>query len=199
MKRMNVEKQLILVLGGARSGKSACAEKLARQGEQTLFVATAEALDDDMRRRISKHRNRRPVSWDTLEEPLDPVAAIPAALAGQDTLLLDCLTVWVSNLLLALGDEGDVEAEILARVGALLNLYDRNDMRWILVSNEVGLGVVPATELGRSYRDVLGKVNQLVASRADVVYLMVAGQALDLRALGARSFSEPDPCPGEKS
>ena len=199
MNRMNVEKQLILVLGGARSGKSACAETLARQGEQTLFVATAEALDDDMKQRILKHRALRPPGWVTLEEPLDPVAAIPAALAGQDTLLLDCLTVWVSNLLLAFEGEGDAEAEILTRVGALLNLYDRNDMRWILVSNEVGLGVVPATELGRRYRDVLGKVNQLVAARADKVYLMVAGQALDLRALGARPFSEPDPCPGENS
>ena len=194
---MNVNKQLILVLGGARSGKSVCAEQLARQGEQTLFVATAEALDDDMKQRILKHRALRPPGWVTLEEPLDPVAAIPAALTGQDTLLLDCLTVWVSNLLLAHDGEGDAEAEILARAGALLKLYERNDMRWILVSNEVGLGVVPATELGRSYRDVLGKVNQLVAARADEVYLVAAGQALKLKALGARPCSEPDPVPGE--
>ena len=93
MTQDNVEKQLILVLGGARSGKSACAEGLARQGERTLFVATAEALDDDMRQRILKHRKQRPAAWDTLEEPLDPVAAIPSALSGHDTLLLDCLTV----------------------------------------------------------------------------------------------------------
>ena len=199
MKPMNVNKQLILVLGGARSGKSACAEQLARQGGQTLFVATAEALDDDMKQRILKHRALRSPDWVTLEEPLDPVAAIPSALAGQDTLLLDCLTVWVSNLLLAHGDEGDAEAEILARAGALLNLYDRNAMRWILVSNEVGQGVVPATQLGRRYRDVLGRVNQLVAARADQVYLVVAGQALELKALGARPCSEPDPCPGETS
>ena len=186
----NVEKQLILILGGARSGKSACAESIARQGERALFVATAQALDDDMRRRILIHRERRPVAWDTLEEPLDPVAAIPAALSGHDTLLLDCLTVWVSNLLLELGDDGHVETEILARVSALLDLYEQTNSRWILVSNEVGLGVVPASVLGRSYRDLLGRVNQLVASRADKVYLMVAGLALELKSLGARPFPE---------
>lgn len=181
-----MEKQLILILGGARSGKSACAEDLARQGERTLFVATAEALDDDMKRRIEKHRARRPAAWDTLEEPLDPVAAIPSALAGHDTLLIDCLTLWVSNLLLQPGDDADAETEILSRAGALLDLYDRTEARWILVSNEVGLGVAPATELGRNYRDVLGRVNQLFASRADKVYLMVAGLPVDLKSVTAR-------------
>lgn len=181
-----MEKQLILILGGARSGKSACAESLARQGEKTLFVATAEALDDDMKRRIEKHRARRPAAWDTLEEPLDPVAAIPSALAGHDTLLIDCLTLWVSNLLLQPGDDADAETEVLSRAGALLDLYDRTDARWILVSNEVGLGVAPATELGRNYRDVLGRVNQLFASRADKVYLMVAGLPVDLKSVIAR-------------
>ena len=191
MTQANVEKQLILVLGGARSGKSACAEGLARQGERTLFVATAEALDDDMRQRILKHRKQRPAAWDTLEEPLDPVAAIPSALSGHDTLLLDCLTVWISNLLLAQEDEDHVETEILARVGALLDLYGQTNARWILVSNEVGLGVVPASSLGRRYRDLLGRVNRLVASRADKVYLMVAGLALELKSPGARPFPAP--------
>ena len=181
-----MEKQLVLILGGARSGKSACAESLARQGERTLFVATAEALDDDMKRRIMKHRERRPDAWDTLEEPLDPVAAIPSALAGHDTLLLDCLTLWVSNLLLDLGDDAHAESAILARTGALLDLYDKTNTRWILVSNEVGLGVAPATELGRNYRDILGRVNQMVSARADKVYLMVAGLPLDLKSIAAR-------------
>ena len=103
---------------------------------------------------------------------------------------MDCLTVWVSNLLLALEGEARAEAEILARAGALLDLYDKTNARWILVSNEVGLGVVPATELGRSYRDVLGRVNQLIASRADKVYLMAAGLALELKSLGARPLTE---------
>ena len=184
-----VEKQLVLVLGGARSGKSSCAESLARQGERTLFVATAQALDDDMKQRILKHRERRPASWDTLEESLDPVAAIPSALSGHDTVLLDCLTVWVSNLLLEMEDEADAEAEILARAGALLDLYEQVDTRWILVSNEVGLGIIPETELGRRYRDLLGRVNQLFATRADKVYLMVAGLALELKSFGALPVS----------
>lgn len=178
-----VEKQLVLVLGGARSGKSSCAESLAQQGDRTLFVATAEALDDDMKRRIARHRAQRPAAWDTLEEPLDLAAAIPSALAGHDTLLLDCLTVWVSNLLLELGGDVDAEGEMLARADALLDLYEQGDIRWILVSNEVGLGVVPATELGRHYRDLLGRVNQLFASRADKVYLMVAGLPVELKSI----------------
>ncbi|MYH70881.1 MAG: bifunctional adenosylcobinamide kinase/adenosylcobinamide-phosphate guanylyltransferase, partial [Gammaproteobacteria bacterium] len=187
------------VLGGARSGKSSCAESLAGQGGKTLFVATAEARDDDMKQRITRHRARRPAAWDTLEEPLDPVAAIPSALVDHDTLLLDCVTVWVSNLLLALGDENDAEAEILARAGALLDLYEQTDTRWILVSNEVGLGVVPATELGRSYRDLLGRVNQLFAARADKVYLMVAGLALDLKSAGAQPYFDLSQESGEES
>lgn len=194
-----VEKQLVLVLGGARSGKSSCAESLAGQGGKTLFVATAEARDDDMKQRITRHRARRPAAWDTLEEPLDPVAAIPSALVGHDTLLLDCVTVWVSNLLLALGDENDAEAEILARAGALLDLYGQTDMRWILVSNEVGLGVVPPTELGRRYRDLLGRVNQLFAARADKTYLMVAGLALELKSAGAWPYFDLSQESGEES
>jgi len=199
VKHKKVEKQLVLVLGGARSGKSSCAESLARQGDKTLFVATAEARDDDMKQRITRHRVRRPAAWDTLEEPLDPVAAIPSVLVDHDTLLLDCVTVWVSNLLLALGDENDAEAEILARAGALLDLYEQTDMRWILVSNEVGLGVIPPTELGRRYRDLLGRVNQLFAARADKVYLMVAGLALELKSAGARPYFDLSQESGEES
>ena len=130
-----------------------------------------------------RHRERRPAAWDTLEEPLDPVSAISSALAGHDTLLLDCLTIWVSNLLLAQEGNTHAEAEILSRAGALLDLYDRTSARWIVVSNEVGSGVVPATELGQGYRDILGKVNQKLASRADKVYLMVAGLAVELKSL----------------
>ena len=164
-----------------------------------MFVATAEARDDDMKQRITRHRARRPAAWDTLEEPLDPVAAIPSALVDHDTLLLDCVTVWVSNLLLKIEDEADAEAEILARAEALLDLYEQTDMRWLLVSNEVGLGVVPATELGRSYRDLLGRVNQLFAARADKVYLMVAGLALDLKSAGAQPHFDLSQESGEES
>ena len=182
-------KQLTLILGGARSGKSAFAERLARAAKNVLFVATAEPLDDDMARRIAAHRRARPAHWRTLEEPLNLAAAIPPALANADIVLLDCLTLWVSNMLLKAEtalDPAAAEAAILAAATELLDICETSNAAWILVSNEVGLGVVPASPLGRAYRDALGKVNALAAARADKVYLMTAGLALDLTALGAR-------------
>ena len=181
-------KQMIFILGGARSGKSAFAERLAQQGERVLFVATAQALDNDMERRIAAHRARRPPEWTTLEEPYDLVSALPASLEGHDTCLLDCLTLWVSNLLLAHEGDPNAEAGIIDEVHRLLEVYEGSPATWILVSNEVGLGIVPPTALGSRYRDALGRVNQAVASRADKVYLMVAGLALELKSLGALPY-----------
>ncbi|MYE54168.1 MAG: bifunctional adenosylcobinamide kinase/adenosylcobinamide-phosphate guanylyltransferase, partial [Chloroflexi bacterium] len=188
--------ELILITGGARSGKSGFAEKLAMQGKCVLFVATAEALDDDMARRIAAHRISRPSAWDTLEEP----RALPQAILREtaasttlyDTIIVDCLTIWVSNLLLLHEGSADAEARILEAAGKLLDVHQSSDARWIVVTNEVGLGVVPPSSLGRMYRDTLGRVNSLVASRADKVYLMAAGLALDLRALGARHMNDLD-------
>lgn len=177
-------KELILILGGARSGKSALAERLASQRERVLFVATAEALDADMERRIIAHRSQRPSAWRTLEEPLDLVSAIPTALEGHEICLLDCFTLWVSNLLLKMEDNPNVEREILVEVERLLEVYERSPATWIVVSNEVGLGVVPPTPLGCLYRDALGRVNQVIAARADRVYLVVTGYALDVKSLG---------------
>ena len=182
-----MDKELALILGGARSGKSAFAEQLAEQGRRVLFVATAEALDKDMKRRIDAHRARRPPEWDTLEEPRDLTSILPKALEGHDACLLDCLTMWVSNLLLA--NEANADAEILMEVDHLLDVYDHSPASWVVVSNEVGLGVVPSSGLGSRYRDLLGRVNQAVASRADKVYLMVAGLALELKSLGALPYS----------
>lgn len=178
-------KELVLILGGARSGKSAFAEHLASQAERVLFVATAQALDASMQVRIAAHRERRPLEWSTVEEPLDLARVVPSALEGHDTCLVDCLTLWVSNLLLAKESHPKAEAEILEQVHGLLEAYEESSATWIVVSNEVGLGVVPPTELGSKYRDVLGRVNQAVASRADKVYLMVAGLALEMKSLGA--------------
>ena len=158
--------ELILLLGGARAGKSAAAEQLARAGRRVLFIATAEALDEDMRRRIAAHRARRPSGWDTLEEPLDPVTAAGPILDRYDTVVLDCLTLWVSNLLLRHPDDSGTEAAILEAAGGLLDLIERSTATWIVISNEVGLGVVPPAPLGRTYRDALGRVNQLAAARA---------------------------------
>lgn len=187
-----MNKQLIFILGGARSGKSAFAERLARRGKRVLFVATAEALDEDMQQRIVTHRSRRPKNWNTLEEPVDLAEALQPVLNGYDVILLDCLTLWVSNLLLRYEGQPDAEKQILAKVQGLLDLYEKGSATWIVVSNEVGLGVVPPSSLGRAYRDALGRANQIVASRADRVYLMSAGLALELKSLGARPFDEID-------
>lgn len=198
-------KELIFVLGGARSGKSAFAERLAalrqaQEGGRVLYVATAEALDADMERRIANHRRQRPLEWDTLEEPLNLASALPDALQGYDTCLLDCLTLWVSNMLLSIegrphpnphpeGEGGAVEQEILASAQRLMEVYEKSPATWIVVSNEVGLGVVPPSRLGAVYRDALGRVNQAVAARADKVYFMAAGLALEMKSLGALPYA----------
>ena len=183
-------KQLIFVLGGARSGKSAFAERLAgHRGGRVLYAATAEALDADMERRIANHRQQRPAEWDTLEEPLQLATALSSALDGYDTCLLDCLTLWVSNLLLSMEDDPSAEQEILSATHRLLEVYEQSASSWIVVSNEVGLSVVPSTRLGAVYRDALGRVNQAVASRADKVYFMVAGLVLEMKSLGALPYA----------
>jgi adenosylcobinamide kinase/adenosylcobinamide-phosphate guanylyltransferase len=183
-------KQLILVLGGARSGKSTFAERLARRrGGRVLYVATAEAMDEDMERRIMAHRQQRPEEWQTLEEPLELTSALPPVLGGYDTCLLDCLTLWASNLLLSMEGNPNAEQEIQAAAGRLLDVYEQSSATWIMVSNEVGLGVVPSSRLGAVYRDALGRVNQAVAARADRVYFMVAGLALEMKSLGALSYT----------
>ena len=190
-----MKKELILILGGARSGKSSLAETLARRGRRVLFVATAEARDQDMKRRIAAHRERRPAGWDTLEEPLDLLAALRPVLDRYDTFLLDCLTLWVSNLLLERPAQAGASGRIQDSTRELMDLIEETQTTWILVSNEVGQGIVPSSSLGRAYRDALGRVNQLAASRADRVYLMTAGLALELKSLGARPYAWLDPDP----
>ncbi len=177
-----MSKRLTLVLGGVRAGKSTYAQRLAQAGERVLFVATAEALDEDMSARIRAHQQSRPPDWDTLEEPLDIVAAMKPLLSRYDTVLLDCLTLWVSNLLLRAPDSVGVAADIPSEVHDLLQLYREQEASWIVVSNEVGLGVVPPTKLGRVYADELGRVNQMVAAAADDVVFMAAGLPLNLKA-----------------
>jgi adenosyl cobinamide kinase/adenosyl cobinamide phosphate guanylyltransferase len=167
---------LRLLLGGARSGKSALAVRLADSWSgPVVFVATAEARDADMADRIEQHRRDRPARWTTVEEPVDLVAALGEA--PEDALVLvDCLSLWVANAMEAgWGEERIHEA---ARTGATL-LSGRASPS-VVVSNEVGLGVVPATELGRTYRDVLGRVNAEFAEAADSAQLIVAGRALEL-------------------
>ena len=184
-------KELILILGGARSGKSAFGERLARSSERVLFAATAEARDSEMEHRIAAHRGNRPAQWDTVEEPIDLAGVLEPAADSYDTVLVDCLTLWVSNLILQ-DESGRAEAEALRQVERLLRAYERGRASWVLISNEVGMGVVPPTALGRLFRDALGRVNQLVARRADKVYLMVAGLTMEIKSLGAHPFDLPD-------
>lgn len=171
---------LTLILGGVRSGKSSAAERLAGDGNRVLFVATAEARDEEMVKRIATHQAARPASWDTLEEPVDLVAALRPKLGSYDTFLVDCVTLWVSNLMLAGEESPDVEREILLAADHLLDLIAESGSTWILVSNEVGSGIVPASPLARTFRDTLGRVNQLLASNATSVQFMVAGLPLHL-------------------
>ena len=176
---------LTFIVGGARSGKSTRAEQLAARGERVLYVATAEGRDDEMRSRIAAHRAARPEHWDTLEEPLDPAGALRSIHHRYDTVLIDCLTLWVSNLLLARPPGNAAEAataeRILISASELLGVCKGSHANWIVVSNEVGLGVVPPSPLGRVFRDVLGRVNQVVAAQANEVYLMVAGLPLQIK------------------
>lgn len=178
--------QLILILGGARSGKSTHAEKLALElgGRDVLYVATAQAFDDEMRARIAAHRAERPAGWRTLEAPSLIAAPLAEAVGPARVVLLDCLTLLASNAMLALGDEPtarQAEAAVDAEVSVLLAACRGGAAIWIIVSNEVGLGLVPPYPLGRAYRDALGRANQRLAAAADRVLFMVAGLPLTVK------------------
>ncbi|HET9854860.1 MAG TPA: bifunctional adenosylcobinamide kinase/adenosylcobinamide-phosphate guanylyltransferase [Methylomirabilota bacterium] len=167
-----------LVLGGARSGKSRHAvAQAAQSGRRVAFLATARALDGDMAARIARHRAERPVGWTTLEEPQELVAACRRAATTHDVIVVDCATVWVANLM----ERGDDDAAVLAAADDLAKLQRKRVVSLVIVSNEVGEGVHPATEVGRRYRDLLGFVNQRLAAAADRVTLMVAGIPLAVK------------------
>jgi adenosylcobinamide kinase/adenosylcobinamide-phosphate guanylyltransferase len=171
-------KSLTLILGGARSGKSSYAQNLMEEsGKPVLFVATATAGDDEMAARICAHRDSRPKHWTTLEAPVNTGLAIQQA-AIEGNVLLDCVTLLVSNVLMACPQplvEVDFQQAVQDEVDGLLTAYKHHEGDWVIVSNEVGLGVVPATPMGRFYRDALGRANQQLAASADQVFLMVAG------------------------
>ena len=162
-----------LVLGGARSGKSARALTLADRPPH-VFIATAEALDDEMRARIRRHQAERGADWATVEAPLDLAAALRDNAGDGVTLLVDCLTLWLSNLM---HHERDAEAEAEALLAALAAAPGRV----VLVSNEVGMGLAPVNALGRAFRDAQGRLNQRVAAAADHVEFVAAGLPLILK------------------
>ncbi len=164
-----------LVLGGARSGKSALAEGLAREtGLRRVYLATAQAFDAEMAARIARHRADRGEGWETVEAPLALAAALAAADRPGTVVLVDCLTLWLSNVML---DGRDAEAEATGLLVAL----DGMAAPVALVSNEVGLGIVPDTPLGRAFRDAQGRLNQRVAALCDAVAFCAAGLPLWLK------------------
>ena len=176
--------KLSLILGGARSGKSSFAEARAAEVKgRVLYVATAQAFDEEMEARIRAHQASRPANWVTVEAPRQVAAAIGDQVEAAETVLLDCITLMAMNAY-GMGVEDDLAAQAAAEktlmdeVEALLELVDGNQADWLVVSNEVGLGLVPPYPLGRAYRDALGRANQRLAQAADEVIFMVAGLPL---------------------
>ena len=191
-------KRLIVILGGARGGKSTFAEELAAElGRSVLFVATAEPHDEAMRVRIANHQRSRPSHWRTAEAPTGVGAVLAAETQGAEVVLLDCLTMLSSNVLLRdASDDPQADGTYDAIVGrmreeleALWAWFERGEAHLVVVSNEVGMGVVPAYPLGRAYRDLLGWANRWLALRADEVYLMVAGLPVDVKALARDRYA----------
>jgi adenosyl cobinamide kinase/adenosyl cobinamide phosphate guanylyltransferase len=165
---------LVFIIGGARSGKSSFALELSKS-KAVAFIATALPLDDEMKERIEKHKNERPPHWKTIEAPEDIIDAIKE-IKEEECIIIDCLTLWVSNLIEKYSDEYIVEkAKEIAQ-------YTRSiDKKVIVVSNEVGLGIVPEYPIARRYRDILGRVNQIFAEIAQEVYFMVAGIPMEVK------------------
>lgn len=188
--------KLILVTGGARSGKSGFAEKLAASYQrEVVYVATAQAFDQEMRERIKLHQASRPGIWETVEEPLEVQTRIVDYIGEERTILLDCITIWISNLLLRNWEgQADLSAEIMSRIDRLISVVQQGRATLICVSNEVGSGIVPENKLGRIYRDLAGKVNQKVAQAANEVYLVTAGYPLEIKAAGSAILARLEGC-----
>ena len=166
-------KEIIFVIGGCRSGKSSYAMQAAEKvpAEQKIFIATCVPQDDEMKRRVARHQKERSQNWVTVEAPLDLPEAILQNSRRGDVILVDCLTLWVSNLLIETGDEKKTEDTI----SQLIEVLEKAICPIVLVSNEVGTGIVPENQLARQFRDITGWVNQAVAKCANKVVWMVAG------------------------
>ena len=169
-------------MGGVRSGKSNYAVQIAKNiGNKVTFVATGEPLDDEMKTRIQEHKKNRPRQWRTIEQNRGIAGILAEETEQPEVILIDCLTLLVSNILVQTIELSEVENELLIEINEIISYMKQSQSHFILVSNEVGLGVVPDTKLGRIYRDMLGKVNQLIAENATEVYFMVAGIPLKIR------------------
>jgi adenosylcobinamide kinase/adenosylcobinamide-phosphate guanylyltransferase len=173
-----------LITGGARSGKSRLAQELAlKEAGPVLFVATAEAGDDDMKLRIDNHRRNRPAVWTTLEVTTHIGSEIAEKIGKARTVIIDCVTLLVSNIFQEHegADASALEKAVVGEIKELIKCIEHCDARFIIVTNEVGLGIVPADRISRLYRDSLGRANQMLAARADEVLFMVAGLPLPVK------------------
>ncbi|AZO95913.1 bifunctional adenosylcobinamide kinase/adenosylcobinamide-phosphate guanylyltransferase [Halocella sp. SP3-1] len=184
---------ITLVLGGARSGKSTFAEKIAYQKGRDMvsYLATAEAVDQEMSKRIKKHQESRPKTWQTIEEAYKLQDVFLSFPPGQ-VVLLDCLTIYISNILLKGNDNPSCheEAIIVEELEGVINITREKNIDLIIVSNELGSGVVPVSKLGREFRDIAGRINQLIASEADEVYLCIAGLPVEIKEIGMRNLNK---------
>ena len=170
--------KIILILGGARSGKSTYAINLAKKHKRIAFIATCQPLDKEMQHRIRIHQQTRPKNWKTFEEPKDLDSLLLRMNKTFDCIIIDCMTLLVSNLILG----GYKETDIFKKIRKMLINLKKKQAKVILVSNEVGLGLVPTNKLGRQFRDIAGKVNQLVARVADEVFFVIAGIPTRIKA-----------------
>ena len=180
--------KIIVITGGARSGKSAFAEKFAaRQGKKVAYIATAQVYDEEMKVRVELHQKRRPENWQTFEAPYDADKVI-ATIPGLDyVILFDCLTLYTSNLLLDANHPEDKFSYIMAKIDSLVVSARASQACLVFVTNEVGMGIVPDNLLARQYRDIAGMVNQKMATCADEVYLVVSGLAVELKSIAVNA------------
>ena len=184
--------QIIYVTGGARSGKSLFAEQLiAKRYENKIYLATAIPFDDEMKDRIEKHKKQRGRNWKTIENYKDIVGALTNHIEGYEVILLDCITNMVTNLMImdnkydwdniSMKEVDEVRENIISEVMSLIKFVKDNNIDMVAVSNEVGLGLVPTTPLGRHFRDIGGKINQIVAAESSEAYLVVSGLDIKLK------------------
>ena len=167
----------MLITGGIRSGKSKFAVELGRKSRgDVVFIATAQAKDKEMKRRILEHRKRRPESWKTFEEPVDILAVLKKLSDFRGFVIVDCLTMWLNNVI-----EKREEGEIIKELENTVKLCRKLKCRVIFVSNEVGMGIIPDTKIGRRFMETLGKINGIVAENSQEVYLMVSGIPLRIK------------------
>ena len=170
------DNRIILITGGARSGKSTYAQQTASgMSHDVLFVATAEPLDDEMRERIQNHRLSRPENWKTLELTRNLAVGLKKYPVVPDVVIIDCITLLISNLIQQDKSLAKLEKISISEISHLIEFIRSTRSIFIIVSNEIGLGLVPENKLARDYRDILGKVNQIIAKNADDVYFMISG------------------------